>query len=163
MSDGLKSVFTKANHLLCDIHFRDNIEKKMTELGIAGSEKKEMLLDIFGVNKDGVQTKGLVDCWGCKEFDEMFITLKGKWRTIHDRGEDFAQYLENNKLQLVKNCINAQIRTSSALGYPSKVYTQTANECVNSVIKRQCSGRKLLLRETAQLIESCVCHQETFA
>eukprot|EP00112_Aurelia_sp_Birch-Aquarium-sp1_P010637 Seg2265.2 transcript_id=Seg2265.2/GoldUCD/mRNA.D3Y31 product="hypothetical protein" protein_id=Seg2265.2/GoldUCD/D3Y31 len=163
VSDALKSVFTKANHLLCDIHFRDNVEKKMTELGIAGREKKEMLLDIFGVNKDGVQTKGLVDCWGYREVDEMFLTLKGKWCTLHDKGENFAQYFENNKLQLVKNCMNAQIRTASGLGYPPKVYTQNANECMNSVIKRQCIGRKLSLREAAQVIEGCVRQQETFA
>ena len=73
VSDALKSVFTKANHLLCDIHFRDNVEKKMTELGIAGREKKEMLLDIFGVNKGGVQTKGLVDCWGCRNRGKELI------------------------------------------------------------------------------------------
>ncbi len=59
--------------------------------------------------------------------------------------------------------MNAQIRTASGLGYPPKVYTQNANERVNSVIKRQCSGRKLSLREAAQLIEGCVRQQETFA
>lgn len=42
--EALKSVFHDANHLLCDIHVRDNIETKLTDLGIKGEVRYVLCL-----------------------------------------------------------------------------------------------------------------------
>ena len=34
------------------------------------------------------------------------------------------------------NCLTAEVRSLSGLGYPPDVYTQNVNECMNAVIKR---------------------------
>ena len=39
VSEALKSVFNEAHHLLCDIHMRDNVEKKLSDLGIKGEPR----------------------------------------------------------------------------------------------------------------------------
>eukprot|EP00112_Aurelia_sp_Birch-Aquarium-sp1_P000730 Seg1070.14 transcript_id=Seg1070.14/GoldUCD/mRNA.D3Y31 product="hypothetical protein" protein_id=Seg1070.14/GoldUCD/D3Y31 len=38
-SDALKSVFSEAHHLLCAIHMRDNVERKLLDLGIKGEPR----------------------------------------------------------------------------------------------------------------------------
>ena len=39
VSEALKSVFNEAHHSLCDIHMRDNVEKKLSDLGIKGEPR----------------------------------------------------------------------------------------------------------------------------
>ena len=56
--------------------------------------------------------------------------------------------------------MTAKVRTAAGLGYPPDGYTQNANECINSVLKRAAKGKKLSLKETALTIESSVREQE---
>ena len=160
VSEALQSVFTGGYHLLCDIHMRDNIEKKMSELGIAGDAKSNIINDIFGEVVEDLKIKGLVDCWDAAELNTMFSEKAKIWRQIAGKGEAFVTYFEQHKLPLIANCMTAKVRTVAGLGYPPDVYTQNANECINSVLKRAAKGKKLSLREAALTIDSSVREQE---
>ena len=91
----------------------------------------------------------------------MFQALLPKWKGLHANGATFGIFFRVHKLQLVKNCMSAKVRTSAGLGYPPDVYTQNANECMNSVIKRDMKGKKLSPKEAAQAIEACAREQES--
>ena len=147
VSDALQSVFTGGYHLLCDTHMRDNIEKKMAELGITGNTKKKMIKDIFGEIAEDLKVKGLIDCWDGLELDGMFCVIADEWKKMTEKGEAFVAYFEQHKLPLIAYCMTSKLRTAAGLGYPPDVYTQNANECVNSILKRAAKGRKLTLRE----------------
>ena len=91
----------------------------------------------------------------------MFQALLQKWKGLHANGATFGSFFRVQKLQLVKNCMSAKVRTSAGLGFPPDVYTQNANECMNSVIKRDTKGKKLSPKEAASAIEACVNEQES--
>lgn len=57
----MSQVFEDAKHFRCDIHLRDNVKRKLNELGITGSVASEIVCDIFGKVLDGVTENGLVD------------------------------------------------------------------------------------------------------
>ncbi|CAH3133604.1 unnamed protein product, partial [Porites lobata] len=58
----MSQVFVDAKHLRCDIHLRDNVKRKLSELGISGSVADEIVCDIFGKVLGEVTEGGLVDC-----------------------------------------------------------------------------------------------------
>ena len=120
-----------------------------------------MLSDIFGVISLGVKEKGLTDCWSDDEVDEEFHQLESKWKMIHANGGNFGKYSKVHKLHLIKNCMTAKVRTAFGLGFSPDVYTQNANECINSVLKRSLKGRKLSPKEAVLTIQSCVKQQQT--
>lgn len=55
------------------------------------------------------------------------------------------------KADLIKNCMMADLRTMCGLGYPPSMYNQNANECANSVVKRDIKLENLS-------VQDCVTH-----
>ncbi len=67
---------------------------------------------------------------------QTYQNLKESWITRHGCGKEFATYFEKNKLDLIKETMSQNIRSMAGLGFPPEVYNQNANECMNSVLKR---------------------------
>lgn len=63
------TTFQKADHLLCSIHLKDNIVKKAKKFG---TEKNEILCDIFDKISGETKIKGLVDCETEQEFEKRY-------------------------------------------------------------------------------------------
>eukprot|EP00112_Aurelia_sp_Birch-Aquarium-sp1_P022696 Seg6496.2 transcript_id=Seg6496.2/GoldUCD/mRNA.D3Y31 product="hypothetical protein" protein_id=Seg6496.2/GoldUCD/D3Y31 len=59
VSHALKSVFTGGYHLMCDIHMRDNVDSKLSDLRVKGATKKEILNAVFGFSDWERKIKGL--------------------------------------------------------------------------------------------------------
>ena len=57
--------------------------------------------------------------------------------------------------------MTARIRNASGLGFPPNVYTQNANESINSVLKRESGGKKLARKQAALAIQACVQEQQS--
>ena len=89
------------------------------------------------------------------------MILSAKWKQLHVKCEAFCSYLETHKLPLIKNSITARIRNASGLGFPPNVYTQNANESINSVLKSESGGKKLTLKQAALAIQACVQEQQS--
>ena len=65
-----------------------------------------------------------------------------------------------NKRNIMKKCMIAETRTLCGLGNPPDEYNQNANECMNSVLKRLKSFKKLTVKETIELIQNEVENQQ---
>lgn len=159
LSDAFDSCFTKSKHLLCDIHMKDNIKKKLADLNIKGEEAKDYINDIFGRQIQSEKVPGLVDCFSSDEFDEKLESLKPLWIERHLYGEEFHKYFVTFKADLIKNCMTADLRAMCGLGYPPSMYNQNANECANSVVKRDLKLEKLSVQDCVMHLQNIIQRQ----
>ena len=135
-------VFAEAQHLLCDIHMRDNIEKKLRQLNERSSTIRDVVEDIFGKKEEAEKTAGLVDCTD-STFETERDKLYEKWLSVMEKGEQFVQYFKDNKEDKIRNCMLLSTRIACHLNLD--VYTQNANECMNSVIRKETEMKKMKL------------------
>ena len=61
MSSAFLAVFPNSIHLLCGLHKRDNIMRKLREFKVEEKVVKEILADIFGSKVDDTYFEGLID------------------------------------------------------------------------------------------------------
>ena len=80
------------------------------------------------------------------------VCSSSKWRT-------FYQYFTTYKIALIKQSMTADIRSMAGLGYPPQLYNQNANECMNSVIKRELKWKRLNPLEVVSHIQHVVNRQ----
>ena len=86
LRNGIKPCFPIATWLSCKKHVEDYVTRKLLELRIGESERKEFLLDIFG--RDAREETGLIDACSCEEFDVCLESLYPVWikREMEARG-----------------------------------------------------------------------------
>ena len=162
LTKAFESCMPFAKHLLCDIHMRDNIVSKLCSLNIKGPEKQEFMNEIFGITINDTITPGLVDCQTAEDFDQKLDSLKDIWFQRHVEGKNFYQYFLDYKSDLIKNCMSASLRSQCGLGFPPRVYTQNANECINNVVKSDLNiKKKQRVPEFIHSIKRTVLRQET--
>ena len=137
MAKAFSDVYPDAKHLRCDIHMKDNVKRKLSQLGITGMLAKEIVFDIFGKKVDGGIDGGLVNCTSDKEFEDAVTSVTDKWNTIHENGAKFVHCFLKEKADVIRETAKADVRSMCGLGYPPKVYTQNANECMNQLIKAE--------------------------
>ena len=135
LSKAFESAFPFAVHLICDMHMEDTITSKLKDLGIRGSEAKKYKQDIFG-NSSNLSSPSLISSKSSEEFRERLSSMKEEWISRHSEGEKFYKYFAQKKADQFANCMTAEVRSLSGLGYPPDLYSQNANECMNAVIKR---------------------------
>ena len=51
--NGIKAIFPDAQHLLCDLHMRDNVESELMKAKVSEFVRAGILRDIFGSRKAG--------------------------------------------------------------------------------------------------------------
>jgi hypothetical protein len=137
MAKAFSDASPNAKHQHCDIHMRDNVKRKLSEIGITGAVAAEIMYDIFGKKLDGGIKGGLVHCTSSQEFDTALTVMVEKWNTLHNHGGKFVEYFLKEKADVIREAARADIRSVCGLGYLPKVYTQNANECMNRLIKAQ--------------------------
>ncbi|CAB4029271.1 Hypothetical predicted protein [Paramuricea clavata] len=156
-------VFSDAKHLRCDIHLRDNIQHKLDELGMTKEFSMEIISDIFGKNVGDKREGGLIDCTSSDDFDQACDIAVKKWSNF-SKGEEFVKYFLDGRSDVLRESCRADIRSMCGLGYPPRVYTQNANECMNRVIKQtkptQYGKKSLTFLEYVEKIESEVKRQQ---
>ena len=132
----------------------------MTEFGIGKGNKQGITKYIFGSTIGGSVVKGLVESNSHDEFENNAEELMQKWCALGNSEAQFNEYFRLNKLQHIRSCTTAELREMAELGLPLKPYTQNANECINSVVKRSKETRSLTLKSIVQLLRSVAKHQE---
>ena len=157
--DAFDACFPLSTHLLCDIHMKDNIIQKLSDLGIRGGVSKTFTRDIFGNQVGDVKYKGLVDCSSPAEFDEKLTEIRNEWEQRHKEGGQFYEYFLTYKSDYIKNSMTADIREMAGLGFPPRMYNQNANECANSVIKRDLDVRKISIKEATLHLQQLIQRQ----
>ena len=73
LENALHTQFRSAVHLRCFLHFRGNLEAKLSDLGISKSDAQEFVRDVLG--NFALLEDGLVDA----ECSEQFGNLKTTW------------------------------------------------------------------------------------
>ena len=101
----LNNVFSDALHLRCDIHLKDNVKQKLSELAIDSKAAREITNDIFGCNLDGVREAGLVDCKSEEEFHSALNEVCKRWPILHNNAKHFLPYFVNRKDLLMSSKI----------------------------------------------------------
>ncbi len=163
--DGFGWTIANAQHLLCDLHMKDNISAKLKELGIRGATAETFMIDIFGKTTGDERISGLIDEASSPALDRAMEKLKAKWIPLHSQGQKFVAYFIKHKLELIRKTMTADIRALSGLLsalWPPAVYDQNPNECMNSVLKREkeATGKKQLSTpEFARLLERVIKRQ----
>lgn len=156
-------VFGDARHLRCDIHLRDNIQQKLSELGVTKEHSIEIMSDIFGRNSGDKREGGLVDCTSSEEFDKACEFAVKKWAN-YSKGKEFVQYFLGARSDVLRKSCRADIRSMCGLGYPPRIYTQNANECMTRLIKHKkpthYGENALTLMEYVERIKSEVRRQQ---
>ena len=71
----LRTVWKNAGHLLCWIHSKDNVIKKLGALNMSYDVQQEYLKDIYGEKVGETKVKGLADSENEDEFEVKFNQL----------------------------------------------------------------------------------------
>ena len=109
---GFKNNFDRSINLLCELHLKKNIEKKLQELGITGKVKEDIVADLFGKRTGTIQESGLVDANDEASFDAMLFSLKERWSALVDSGEDFHKWFCLRKRSLFLNSVKSSATKS---------------------------------------------------
>ena len=84
--------------------------------------------------------------------------LYEKWLAVMEKGEQFVQYFKDNKEDQIRNCMLLSTRIACQLNLD--VYTQNANECMNSVMRKETGIKKMKLMPFITVMKSFVDKQE---
>ena len=68
--------FEGATHLLCEMHLKKNLEKKLIEFGITGHVKDDVIFDVFGRQNGNIFESGLAEAANKEEFENLLKSLK---------------------------------------------------------------------------------------
>ena len=136
--------FERATHLLCELHLKKNIERKLLELGITSRVKSEIQADIFGkVTGDSFES-GISDAENQNDFLSKLSVLQSKWAALHPHGGEFHNWFSSNKAgEFIKSVIHP-VRQLAGLGCPPKKFDTNRSERTNGVtqdfVRRECDG-----------------------
>ena len=154
-----RDLFPSSIHLLCDLHMKDNVKEKLRNSNFRQEEINIVMRDIFGRKVGEIVEKGLVDARSIGKFDEIYENLKAKWQIFGTKSDSIIMFLENGKMKMMRDCMRGEVRSIAGLGFPPKSYLQHANECINSVIKRQ-TQKHTTIAAVIREIENHVINQE---
>ena len=91
-----QACFSNADHLLCWIHSKDNVKRKLTDL--KQISKKLHQWNIWG-EKWNVKVKGLLYSESKEEYESESKRLKKIWLNREKGNEKFVSYLRKHKKQ----------------------------------------------------------------
>jgi hypothetical protein len=63
-----------------------------------------------------------------------------------------VEYFNKHKATQIAANMSLEVRGMCGLGFPAKPYTQNANECINSMIKKDLGCKKLSMAEAVDLV-----------
>ena len=159
LEDALQTQFRYAIHLRCFLHFRGNLESKLSDLGISRSNSQDFIKDVLG--DPVLLEEGLVDA-DSAELDSEFESLKEIWddreRSITNSSQAyFHNWFRVNSLEVVRNCMLKGIREAAGLGSPPEPFYTNDVESKNRVLKHQTSYKP---QQLPSFVESMKCLYE---
>jgi hypothetical protein len=144
-SDGEKAIwntfsvqFHKATHLLCFLHVKRDIQRKLHDIGVAEQYARQYINDIFGYTVGEHFHEGLVDCDSESDYEEKIKTCCESWNEREKLARDtsvpvFYNWFKTNHSHLLKTKMLKPVRVRAGLGIPPMRYTSNDNESINVV------------------------------
>lgn len=93
--NAFSDVCSEADHLLCFLHVRKNIEAKLKELGFSQPHQRETLEEIFGTPSS---FDGLVNADTSEDFEATLNSLEDVWRKREPGQEKFFNWFKEEKV-----------------------------------------------------------------
>ncbi|CAB3994354.1 Hypothetical predicted protein [Paramuricea clavata] len=110
--------------------FSATFKRKLdVQCGITDRPATEIMNDIFGNEIEDQVEGGLIHTTSADEFCACLQSAVCKWTTLHE------DYFLKSKAKIIRESARSDIRSMCGFGYPSTLYTQNANECMNRIIK----------------------------
>ena len=137
LANALSASFPKAVHVRCFLHFKGNIEHKLSELRIPANVAKEFIDDIMG--KPTKFQLGLVDAKDPAHLDEMLTNVQRVW---NDREKPFNSppaffsWFQRYQRNVVADSMVQKVRTEAGLGNPPVPYYTNEVESKNHILKQ---------------------------
>lgn len=104
---GFRNNFDRAINLLCELHLRKNVEKKLQELQFPKTSQNEIVADIFGRKRGDILESGLTDAIkGDGAFDAMLGNLEERWSSMHAKGKAFFTWFQARKRKEFLNSVS---------------------------------------------------------
>ena len=148
--------FSRAKHLRCFLHFRDNCKAKLQQMSVQNDVTIEIIQDILGSFLKGKE--GLVDASDCDALRDRLHSLKSKWES-HAPG--FYEWFVEYKLSAVESSMLRSVRQSAGLGNPPDQFYTNDIESINRVIKRKTNYKTSEWPEFCRLAKELVDEQES--
>lgn len=120
IKNGLTPHFPCAVFLACKKHFEDDIQRKLTELGVNGNERKEIVADIFG--SEVTRERGLIDRATELEFEKDLAELEQVWNDREKAARrtsapEFHSWFVRYQAKDMKEMLLYPVRWDIGLGY----------------------------------------------
>ena len=156
------AVFTKAIHLRCFLHFRQNIERKLQELRVSSAITKEYRKDIFG-DPQCLQL-GLVDVCSKAELINKLNSLEEKWNNLErpfHSPPGFFEWFQEHSLEVVADCMIRPLREQAGLGSPPTPYYTNDIESKNNILKQHLQRKASQLPEFVENMKALIIEQRS--
>jgi hypothetical protein len=127
----LQCCFKESIGLRCFVHKRRNLEARLK--ATSASVRKEILIDIFGMQEGDIFNTGLVDSASKEAFDENVEKLRIRWERLVP---GFMNWFLKEEADIFKNFMITDVREKALLGSPPERYTTNSNESSNCVVKK---------------------------
>jgi len=134
-ANGFALVCPIARVIVCKKHAKDDIDQKLTSLGITGKAREKFIRDIFG--RESTKEKGLIDCLSEEEFDSKLLNLRSKWEKHKMKARqtskpEFVRYFDVYIAQEIKEKMILSVRRQ---GLSDDFFFDNASESINHCYK----------------------------
>ena len=154
------TVFSKASHLGCFLHFRENVERKLRELNIPKETAKEFVRDVFGCVAS--RQRGLVDAKISVELEDMFSSVQQIWNDRERKSSStpvFHRWFGTYCLDVVKDSMLASVREQAGLGSPPEPFYTNAIESKNNILKQHLNRKSSSLPKFVEQMKTLLQQQ----
>ena len=137
--NGFLQQFPRAIHVLCKKHMEDDIQRKLTHLGITGNYKIDFIKDIFGSAAE--HQSGMVDCTDASEFRQKLAEFKDTWESRERLARDsnscsFFSWFEKYQAKDIEEKMLLNIRRNAGLG--DEFFLNNDVESSHHALKHSC-------------------------
>ena len=155
------TVFERATHLRCFLHFKGNLEEKLREYDIPKHVRIEFLRDVFGNPSD--LEDGIVDADSDGEYEAMVQSLQVVWdereRMYNNPPQFYDCFVRNYKSEIRCSMLKKR-RIAAGLGNPPDPFYTNDVESQNNVIKHQMNYRPQELPDFISSMKKMVDNQK---
>ena len=142
-SNGFASVCPVAWVIVCKKHAEDDVDRKLTSLGINGEARDNFMRDIFG--RESTKEKGLIDSLSEVEFDSKLMKPRPKWEkreieACSTSKPEFVHYFDVYVAQEMKEKMILSVRGEAGLG--DEFFFNNASESINHRYKVSIGNEK---------------------
>ena len=155
-ANGFASVCPVARVIVCKKHAKDDVDRKLTSLGITGKAREKFMRDIFG--RESTKEKGLIDCLSEEEFDSKLLNLRSKWEKREMKARqtskpEFVRYFDVYIAQEMKEKMILSVRRQAGLG--DDFFFDNASESINHRYKVSIRNEKATFNPTGARDLNC--------